>query len=109
LAATHSLGKPVSPKSGSNIPEQPQSVGKNSQRKNREEQSTRDIEPDIPGDVHTINIDGSEHRAKANDELDQHSERQKSPAVHQSMFSIHERSGKQKIANRPGISRSVRN
>jgi hypothetical protein len=59
--------------------------------------------------VHTINIDGSDHRSYANDELDQHSERQKSPAVHQSMFSIHEESGKQKMVNRPGISESVHN
>jgi hypothetical protein len=56
-------------------------------RRDRKEQSARKIQPQVAGDRIAININGYDHEADANGEFDKHSDYQKTPTVHQSIFS----------------------
>ena len=69
-------------------------VGENPQRHEGKYQPARNVHPDVARDSYPINIDCRDHEDESGDQLDQHSEPQKSPTVHRSMFPAREAGGK---------------
>jgi hypothetical protein len=64
-------------------------VSENPNREDCEQQSAWDIHPHVARYVYPVNIDSCDQKADANGEFDKHSDSQKYPTVHRSMFSGH--------------------
>jgi hypothetical protein len=69
-------------------------VGEDPKRHEGKYEPARNVHPDVAGNSYPINVDCRDHEDETNDQLDQHSEPQKSPTVHRSMFSAHKASRK---------------
>jgi hypothetical protein len=71
-------------------------VGEDPKRHEGKYEPARNVHPDVAGNSYPINVDCSDHEDETNDQVDQHSEPQKSPTVHRSMFSAYKAGRKQK-------------
>jgi hypothetical protein len=71
-------------------------VSKNWDCNHRKKEPAWDIQPHVAGYMYATHIDRRNHKHDGNDELDKHTEDEKSPTVHQLIFSGAHANGKEK-------------